>query len=79
MFSGNTVKQQCNVISILLMLQYTTTAKQIRVNMAESVVLSSLDTFAPALVIIMDTNVIVNIILFCILKLYLHNRQTMKK
>ena len=66
------------LIPILLMLQYTISARHRRVKMEESVVITSVDTCAPARMIIMDTIVIVSIILLCILKLYLHNRQTIK-
>ena len=51
------------------MLQYTIPAAQSRVNMEQSVGLSSLDTYASAQMIIMEPTVIVSIVLWCILKL----------
>ena len=51
------------------MLQCTLSAKQGRVKMEDSVLISSVDTYAPARMIIMDTIVIVSIILLCILQL----------
>ena len=60
------------------MLQYTITARHRRVNMEQGVLITSVDTCAPARMLIMDTIVKVNIILLCILKLWLLNLQPLK-
>ena len=45
--------------------------------MEDSVLTTSVDTYAPARMIIMEKYVIVSIMLLYILQLYLHNQQTM--
>ena len=60
------------------MLQNTISARHRRVKMEHSVLIISVDTRAPARMLIMDTIVIVRFIVLCVLKLYLHNRQTIK-
>ena len=62
-FSDNTVKQLCNVIPELLMFQYMIFATRGRVKMEEIALISTVDTTAPARMVILETTVIVSIII----------------